>query len=319
MALPWDPEVEVALAPLLEARAERGLPAVGDIATRRDNSRLLFEVVSQRAGIPVQPVTVTQHTAPADDGHHVPLRLYRPDRARQGPLVVDIHGGGMISGTLDQNDALLRNLSARSELPVLTPDYRLAPEHPDPTPVEDCYAAMRWAAANAAELGIDPSRIGVMGGSAGGGLAAGVALLARDRGGPAIARQLLVYPMLDDRTLTSDPHMADALLWSDDDNRTGWTALLGASAGSDADEVSIYAAPARATDLSSLPPAYIDVGGLDLFRDEDVDYATRLQRCGVPVELHVVAGVPHAFDILAPETSAGRQVTDSRLRFLSGL
>jgi acetyl esterase/lipase len=315
LALPWDPEVEAALAPLLEARAQRGLPAAGDVATRRDNSRLLFEVVSQRAGIPVQPVTVTEHTAPADDGFRVPLRLYRPDRARHGPLVVDIHGGGMISGTLDQNDALLRDLSARSELPVLTPDYRLAPEHPDPTPVEDCYAAVRWAAANGAELGIDPARIGVMGASAGGGLAAGVTLLARDRGGPAIARQLLIYPMLDDRTRSADPEMAHALLWTVDDNVTGWDALLGSGEA----DVSIYAAPARATDLSRLPPAYIDVGGLDLFRDEDVDYATRLQRCGVPVELHVVPGVPHAFDILAPESSAGRRVTDSRLRFLSEL
>jgi acetyl esterase/lipase len=314
--LPWDPEVQAAMKPLLELRAERGLPAVGDVVTRRANSRLLFEVVSQRAGIPLQPVTVSEYTAPADDGHPVALRLHRPDRARPGPLVVDIHGGGMISGTLDQNDALVRSLSARSELPVLTPDYRLAPEHPDPAPVEDCYAAVRWAAANAAELRIDPSRIAVMGASAGGGLAAGVTLLARDRGGPAIARQLLIYPMLDDRTRTADPEMAHALLWSVDDNVTGWDALLGAGDGAD---VSIYAAPARATDLAGLPPAYIDVGGLDLFRDEDVDYATRLQRCGVPVELHVVPGVPHAFDILAPESSAGRQVTESRLRFLSRL
>jgi acetyl esterase/lipase len=318
VALPWDPEVIAAIQPLLAARAERGLPAVGDVATRRANSRLLFEVVSQRAGIPVQPVRVSEYAAPAEDGHQVALRLYRPDRVRPGPLVIDIHGGGMIAGTLDQSDALLRSLSARAELAVLTPDYRLAPEHPDPTPVEDCYATLRWAAANATELGIDAARIGVMGGSAGGGLAAGVALLARDRGGPAIARQLLVYPMLDDRTVEADPQMADALLWSVDDNLTGWTALLGEAASGSGD-VSVYAAPARATDLSNLPPAYIDVGGLDLFRDEDVAYATRLQQCGVPVELHVVPGVPHAFDILAPESSAGRQVTESRLRFLSAL
>ncbi len=319
MALPWDPEVFAAIQPLLAARAERGLPPVGDVATRRANSALLFEVVSQRAGIPLQPVTVSEHAAPADDGHQVALRLYRPDRVRPGPLVLDIHGGGMIAGTLDQSDALLRSLSARAELAILTPDYRLAPEHPDPTPVEDCYAALCWAAADATELGIDPARIAVMGGSAGGGLAAGVAILARDRGGPAIARQLLIYPMLDDRTVEADPQMADALLWSVDDNLTGWRALLGEAAGGSDGDVSVYAAPARAPDLVDLPPAYIDVGGLDLFRDEDVAYATRLQRCGVPVELHVLPGVPHAFDILAPESSAGRQVTESRLRFLSGL
>lgn len=315
--LPWDPEVHDAVQPLLAARAERGLPAVGDVATRRANSRLLFEVVAQRAGIPVQPVRVSHHEAVADDGHRIPLRLYRPDRARQGPLVIDIHGGGMIAGTLDQNEALLTNLSARAELAVLTPDYRLAPEHPDPAPVEDCYATVRWAAAQATELGIDPDRIAVMGGSAGGGLAAGVTLLARDRGGPAIARQLLVYPMLDDRTRTADPEMAHALLWSVDDNVTGWDALLGAA--SEGDDVSIYAAPARATDLSNLPPAYIDVGGLDLFRDEDVAYATRLARSGVPTELHVLPGVPHAFDILAPGSTAAQRVLDGRLRFLREL
>jgi acetyl esterase/lipase len=312
--LPWDPEVEAAIQPLLAARAERGLPAVGDIATRRANSRLLFDVVSQRAGIPVQPVKVSHHAALADDGHRIPLRLYRPDRARQGPLVVDIHGGGMISGTLDQNEVLLTSLSARAELAILTPDYRLAPEHPDPSPVQDCYATVRWAAVHATELGIDPARIAVMGGSAGGGLAAGVTLLARDRGGPAIARQLLIYPMLDDRTRTADPQMAHALLWGADDNVTGWDALLGA-----ADGVSIYAAPARAIDLSDLPPAYIDVGGLYLFRDEDVAYATLLARSGVPVELHVLPGVPHAFDILAPGSAAAQRALDGRLRFLREL
>ncbi len=315
--LPWDPEVHAAVQPLLEARAERGLPAVGDVATRRANSKLLFEVVAGRAGIPVQPVTVSRHEALADDGHRIPLRLYRPDRSRHGPLVVDIHGGGMIAGTLDQNEALLKSLSARAELTLLTPDYRLAPEHPDPAPVEDCYATVRWAAAHAAELGIDPARIAVMGGSAGGGLAAGVTLLARDRGGPAIARQLLIYPMLDDRTRTADPEMAHALLWSVDDNVTGWDALLGAASG--VDDVSSYAAPARATDLSNLPPAYIDVGGLDLFRDEDVAYATRLARSGVPTELHVLPGVPHAFDILAPGSAAAQRVLDGRLRFLREL
>jgi acetyl esterase/lipase len=270
---------------------------VGDIATRRTNSGLLFEVVSQRAGIPVQPVKVSHHEASADDGHRIALRLYRPDRQREGPLVVDIHGGGMITETPDQYEALFRDLSARAELAVLAPDYRLAPERPDPAPVEDCYATIRWAAAHATELGIDPARIAVMGGSAGGGLAAGVTLLARDRGGPAIARQLLVYPMLD-RTRAADPQMAHALLWSVEDNVTGWDALLGGP--DETDNVSIYAAPARATDLSDLPPAYIDVGGLDLFRDEDVAYATLLARSGVPTELHVLPGVPHAFDILAP-------------------
>lgn len=314
MSLPWDPEVAAAVRPLLAARAQRGLPSVGDIAGRRANSARLFEVVTERAGPPARPVEVSHHEASAGDGVTVPLRLFAPQEAADGPLLIYLHGGGMIAGTLDQYDALLRWLSARAELAVLAPEYRLAPEHPHPAPVEDCYATLRWAADHAAQLCIDPARIGIIGASAGGGLAAGVTLLARDRGGPAIARQLLIYPMLDDRTVSPDPQIGDTMLWSYDDNVTGWSALL-----PDAGEPPIHAAPARADDLSGLPPAYIDVGGLDIFRDEDVAYATRLARSGVPAELHVLPGVPHAFDILAPEAAVSQRALEGRLRFLREL
>ena len=169
----------------------------------------------------------------------------------------------------------------------------MAPEHPDPTPVTDCYAALRWLADNAATLDISPDRITVMGDSAGGGLAAGVTLMARDRGGPAIAQQILIYPMLDDRTTTPDPALVPSLTWTYDDNVTGWGALLGGGP----QHVSPYAAPARAQDLTNLPPTFIDVGDLDIFRDEDIAYAQRLIEAGVPTELHLYPGCPHAFEV----------------------
>ena len=157
-----------------------------------------------------------------------------------------------------------RRYVAESGVPMLVVDYRVAPEHPHPTPVEDCYAALEWLAGNATDTGFrSRAALAVMGDSAGGGLAAGVCLMARDRGGPAIAQQLLIYPMLDDRPATPDPALLRFLTWTYDDNLTGWGALLGDEAGGE--DVSPYAAPARAADLAGLPDTYIDVGELDIF------------------------------------------------------
>ena len=174
--------------------------------------------------------------------------------------------------------------------------------------------ALCWLSENASTLGVDPARLAVMGDSAGGGLAAGVCLMARDRGGPAVAQQLLIYPMLDDRAATPDPQLLPFLTWTYDDNLTGWGALLGDSVGSDA--VSRYAAPARADDLAGLPDTYIDVGDLDIFRNEDVTYARRLAEAGVPTELHVYPGCPHAFEALAPGADVSRRVIADRVRRL---
>jgi acetyl esterase/lipase len=223
----------------------------------------------------------------------------------------------MIVGSVDMYEPLIRGFVADSGVPALAVDYRLAPEHPHPVPVEDCYAGLVWLAEHAGDLGVDPARIAVMGDSAGGGLAAGVALVARDRGGPALARQILIYPMLDDRTTTPDESLVPFLTWTYDDNVTGWGALLGERAGGD--DVPGYAAPARAQDVSGLPPTYVDVGDLDIFCLEDVEYARRIAATGTPVELHVHPGVPHGFEVFAPQADVSSRTRADRIRVLRSL
>jgi acetyl esterase/lipase len=214
------------------------------------------------------------------------------------PAILHIHGGGYVIGEPSVGDIANKAIVRELGCAVYSVDYRLAPETAHPGPVEDCYAALKYVAENAGALGVDATRIGVMGESAGGGLAAGLALLARDRSGPALAFQHLIYPMIDDRTgVSSEPHPhTGEFVWTPKDNRFGWGALLGQAPGGA--DVSPYAAAARAQNLSRLPPAFIAVGTLDLFVEEDVEYARRLIRAGVPVELHVYPGAYHGFQLM---------------------
>jgi triacylglycerol lipase len=224
------------------------------------------------------------------------LIVYRPAGAEGAlPCILHIHGGGYVLGSAASSEAAHRPLAADLGCCIVTVDYRLAPETPHPGPVEDCYAALAWVFAHAESLKIDPARVGVMGESAGGGLAAGLALLARDRGEYPLAFQHLIYPMIDDRTcIHPDPHPhVGEFVWTPQRNRFGWASLLGAEPGGDG--VSPYAAAARAEDLAGLPPTFIATGALDLFLEEDLDYARRLTRAGVPVELHVYPGAYHGF------------------------
>jgi acetyl esterase/lipase len=319
VALSMDPEIAAAMAAMAGDEAVAPPPR-GDVETRRVNAKAMFDAVASGRSA-VTGVEVEEYSVTVADGANLPLRWYRPaGAALRGSALLYLHGGGMILAWSDVGslyDVVMREYVAASGVPALVVDYRVAPEHPDPTPVTDCYAALQWLADHAAELGVDPSRIGVAGDSAGGGLAAGVALLARDRRGPAIALQLLAYPMLDDRTVEPEPQLPpDVLVWSYDDNVTGWSALLG-NAGAEA--VSVYAAPARATDLTGLPPAYIDTGDLDIFRDEDVQYARRLALAGVPTELHVHPGCPHGFETFVPTAAVSRRAVADRIRRMRSL
>jgi acetyl esterase/lipase len=229
-----------------------------------------------------------------------------------------IHGGGMVAGDNRFGVPEVLVWAEELRLAVVSVDYRLAPEHPYPAAVEDCYAGLVWTVRNARELGVDPDRMVAVGGSAGGGLAAAVALLARDRGGPHLAGQMLMCPMLDDRNDTpSSQQMTGRGVWDRAANETAWTAYLGERrAGSD---VSPYAAPARAVDLAGLPPAYIDVGSAEVFRDEAVAYAVRIWQAGGQAELHVWPGGFHGFDGLVPQARISREAKAARLRWLARL
>ncbi len=230
------------------------------------------------------------------------------------PAMYFIHGGGLIAGTQRLGVPAMQQMT-NNEVAIVSVEHRLAPEHRHPALVEDCFAGLVWTAENAAELGIDPARILVAGGSAGGGLSAATALLARDRGGPALAGQMLMCPMLDDRNDTpSSMQMAGVGVWERGENEVGWTALLGAERGGP--DVSPYAAPARATDLSNLPPAYIDVGSAETFRDEDVTYATGIWQAGGVAELHVWPGGCHTFELFAPYAAISVGCQDNRRAWL---
>ncbi|WP_235987458.1 alpha/beta hydrolase [Halosaccharopolyspora lacisalsi] len=265
---------------------------------------------------PALGVSPTDFEATGVDGETVGLRWFTKDGAVSEAAVVYLHGGGVIVGSIDDSAFRIAEYVRSTGVAVLAVEYRLAPEHPHPTPVEDCFAGLSWLVEHASELGADSARVAVMGESAGGGLAAGVALLARERG-VALARQILVHPMLDDRTTAPDPELVPFGVWNYDMNFTGWNALLGDAVGTDA--VPPSAAPARASELSGLAPAYIEVGELDIFRDEDMEYARRLAAAGVSVEFHVHPGCPHAFDGAAPDADVVARAMADRTRVLARL
>jgi acetyl esterase/lipase len=272
---------------------------------------VLRVVRSLPAPVPPTPprVEVGSRTITTDGGAQLRLVTYeRADRSKPTAALLWIHGGGMVLGVPEQGHPICGGWADELDLLVVSVDYRLAPEHPFPDGLDDCYAALQWLHDEADDLGIDPDRIAVGGDSAGGGLAAALSQMARDRGGPAIRFQLLEYPMLDDRSvLRADHGGRGAFVWTPASNRFAWTAYLGHSPRqSDAPR---YAAPARTKDLAGLPPAWVGVGDLDLFHDEDVDYAERLQAAGVPCELYVEPGMYHGADAVRAQA-----VTATRFR-----
>jgi acetyl esterase/lipase len=239
----------------------------------------------------------------------VAVRIYRPEKASGVlPALLWIHGGGYMLGDIDQEDGSSKQFCLAGNCVVVSVEYRLAPENPYPAPLEDCYAALKWLATYSKELKVDPSRIAIGGASAGGGLASGLAILARDRGEVKISFQLLIYPMLDDCNIEpAGDTLPDALFWTRYSNLMGWRCYLGCEPGSK--DISCYASAARAENLAGLPPAYIAVGAIDLFAREDMEYARRLIAAGVPTELHVYPGGPHAFDMLVPTADISKRFT----------
>ncbi|HEY0807351.1 MAG TPA: alpha/beta hydrolase [Pseudonocardiaceae bacterium] len=285
--LPPDGAFRVEEIPALRERQRAWLPEVTDADLQRDGAFAVSErVVPGPAGAP-----------------DITLLVCRPTHTEApfGALYF-IHGGGMVMGDRRLGITMGLEVAEQLGLALISVEYRLAPEHPHPAPVEDCYAGLQWTFEHADELGVDADRIVIVGGSAGGGLAAGTALLARDRGGPPVAGQMLHSPVLDARNTSNSSRQFEGLgIWDRTANQMGWTALLGDRQGGP--DVSPYASPARATDLSGLPPTFIDVGSCETFRDEAVDYATRLWEAGGQAELHVWPGGFHGFAGFAPQAA----------------
>ncbi|MFC4508573.1 MULTISPECIES: alpha/beta hydrolase [Streptomyces] len=264
--------------------------------------------------------TVEDRTVPGPEGApDISLLICRSTTSVSPlPVVFYIHGGGMVMGDSRSTLDVVLDWAQELDAVVVSVEYRLAPEHPHPAPIEDVYAGLLWTAEHADEIGGDAERIVVAGVSAGGGLAAALALLTRDRKGPRPIGQVLMSPMLDDRNDTPSVHqMAGLDLWDRAANETGWTALLGARRG--AADVSPYAAPARAEDLSGLPPAFLDVGSAETFRDEAVTYASRIWQAGGVGELHVWPGGFHGFEFNAPQAAISVATRAARVQWLRRL
>ena len=286
------------------------LPALETVPSRPITSTNLSQVRALRAQVlaAMPPPTITDvevrelHIPGPPDAPDVRLLVYLPQNTGGGRAgFLHIHGGGYLLGQPEMSDARNRLLARELGCVVVSVAYRLAPETAFPGAVEDCYAALRWLHTHAAELGVDTGRLAIGGESAGGGLAASLALLARDRGEVPVAFQLLIYPMLDDRTGTTiepSPTVGE-FGWNRVSNQFGWASLLVCTPGGE--DVSPYAAAARAEDLTGLPRTYITVGSLDLFLEENLEYARRLLRAGVPTELHVYPGAYHGFQGLVPQ------------------
>ncbi|EXJ71201.1 uncharacterized protein A1O5_06195 [Cladophialophora psammophila CBS 110553] len=315
MPLQFDPEFLKVFEPLIPLLSARPKLAVQDIRPSREGREAGLAVFFRR--LPDSPdVEQTVYHADAPDGHQVPVYHFAKKSASSepGPGILHCHGGGMILGSVPVFSRAIARLVSDSSVPIFSVDYRLAPENSGTTLVEDCYASLVWLYQNAQRLNIDPARIAVMGESAGGGLAAGVALIARDRNlQPPLAKQILRYPMLDDQNSTAKEAIDPFTMWKVEDNVTAWTAVLGDKAGKPDADVSPYAAPARAKSVAGLPPAYIEVGTLDIFRDEDITYATRLLAENISTELHLYPGLPHGFEMLAPNIPASKRAHENRL------
>jgi acetyl esterase/lipase len=258
-------------------------------------------------GVESTVVERTDHLVSAELGVRV-----RVNRLRSGsdpaPCVFSMHGGGYIMGWPTMDDPLFESWCPSLGVVGVSVDYRLAPETPFPGPLDDCYLALKWTMAHADELGVDPDRLGLFGVSAGGGLAASLALLVRDRGEVGVGFQMLESPMLDDRQQTRSSRLEDLPIWSKEANAFGWRSYLGSLYGSA--ELPVHAVPARAEDLSGLPPAYVSATGVDGFRDEDIDYACRLQHAGVETELHVYPGAPHGYQLFGASYAARKSRRD---------
>ncbi|MDN5299344.1 MAG: hypothetical protein PWP51_1897 [Clostridiales bacterium] len=310
MAFSLDPEIKALLSKSAQSATsiERG-----DWQTIRATYSAMWNAMAAVA--PKYPdVERKSFSVMVKDGTMIDLRWYTKKGSNPGSAVVYAHGGGKILGSVEGHDSIVANYVSQSGVPFLSVEYRLAPEYPGAVCTEDTYAACVWLAEHASELGVDPTRIAVAGDSGGAGIMAGVAILARDQGF-SLAKQILIYPMLDDRTVEPDPLMVPFLSWSYDNNYTAWYAIIGDDVGGD--HVSPIVSPARNKNFEGLAPTYLEVGELDIFRDETVQYASKLWQAGVSVELHVHPGCNHGYD--ATPIQVAKRVMQDRIRVIEAI
>jgi acetyl esterase/lipase len=311
--LPIAPIIAERLAKLLEVWP-RELTVDNLTHTRAVDHQLYPNTIEEHVG--GRPLDFFEQTVGGSDGNEVRLACYRPTGCSGAiPGLLFVHSGGLVTGTRFAEDLRLLDLALDVGAAVVSVEYRLAPEHPFPAAIDDCYTAWQWLSSGPPELEIDPARIVLIGESAGGGLAAALALLIRDRGGLQPCAQLLATPMLDHRNDSPSVHQLDGIgLWDRVSNATGWSAYLGSTTGTDG--VPGHASPSMAHTLTNLPPAFVDVGDAEIFRDEAVDYTRRLWLAGVPTELHVWTGGCHTFYALIPELPLSGVVYATRLEWL---
>jgi len=303
-----DPESRAGLDAMLKM-FPGGINGIRDIVKRR-----AFLDQNLGGNTPVNPdISIRDFKIPGlKNAPEITLRVYTPkNSADLNPGIYNIHGGGMILGNVAMDDGISTTLALKFHAVVVSVEYRLAPENPYPAAVEDCYAGIVWMAKNANMLKIDPERLIVFGGSAGGGLTLATSLMARDHHYPKIAYQMALYPMIDDRnTSESSRQVTNVGIWDRLPNIEAWNWYLG---GKPADG---YAAPARAKSLKGLPPTFIDVGEVDLFRDEDIDFAKKLLEAGVSTEFHVHPGAFHASEIFVPTAQLSKRIWEIRFSAL---
>jgi acetyl esterase/lipase len=320
MSLKMDSEWREAMAPFFAELAANPRPPMTDPLTIRSVVQpSLAKCLEQLPDFP--DIEHEIHNITTYDGHSIAIhRFWKKDldKTTPGPAIVHTHGGGTILGDVAMFRGYLSQQIQQHGIQVFSVEYRLAPEHPFPTPVEDCYAGLVWVNQHTDRFSIDPRRIAVMGESAGGNLAASITLMARDRGlSPPVARQILVYPMLDDRNTAPYPALQNLVTWSTESSIVSWAAYLGAESGSDS--VSPYAAPARVASVEGLPPTYIEIGTLDIFRDEVLSFASRIAAANIEVEVHIYPGLPHGYDMFVPVSAAAQRAITDRVRAASAL
>jgi len=309
------PDLLESVEMIRSAGFEVSLQTNEDLAKFRARYKLVGEQMSASLP-PIEGVNISEKSVTAEDGASITVRVYRPSNTADTlPAMLWIHGGGYVIGEAKNDDLIVSGYVKSVGCAVVSVDYRLAPEHPFPVPLNDCYSALKWVFDNSAELMIDPARIAIAGQSAGAGLTAGLAQLARDRNELQVIFQLLIYPMLDDRNiLQADETIPDTILWTRANNLFGWRAYLGQEPGTD--NTPKYASPGRTNTLEGLPPTYMMIGDLDLFLEENIEYAKRLIRAGVPTDMHIYKGAFHGFDSMAPNSGAAQRANADNIMVL---